>query len=126
MSVCITGYGKEFFKKAKKYSRVSAHMRNVGHSTILVRSHIRKNPRFKEMKMEDPKTSEGTDAREEQTGGHEVRVDGRKTPKLTQVSVVMFYADNHYLASFNHAPRRVFHNMTELSTAIEVECEKLK
>ena len=64
---------------------------------------------------------------EEQTGGDvEVRVSGEKPFKLRQVSVVIFYADNHYLASFTHAPRRVFHNMPELLTAIEVECEKLK
>lgn len=69
----------------------------------------------------------GTDAREEQPEGKvEVLKDGGKPFKLRQVSVVIFYADNHYLASFNHAPRRVFHNMPELLTAIEVECEKLK
>lgn len=68
-----------------------------------------------------------TDSREETAGGDvEVREDGRKTPKLTQVSIVIFYADNHYLASFNHAPRRVFHSMIELLDAIEIECAKLR
>ena len=64
---------------------------------------------------------------EKLTGGDvEVRMEGEKPLKLRQVSVVIFYADNHYLASFNHAPRRVFHSMIELLNAIEAECEKLK
>jgi len=106
----------------KKYSRVSEHYRKIRNGVpILVHAHIRKNPRFKETKMKDERTES-----ESPRGDVEVRVDGRKTPKLTQVSVVMFYADNHYLASFNHAPRRVFHSMIELLDVIEVEAEKLK
>ena len=33
--------------------------------------------------------------------------------------------DNHYLATFNHDFPRIFHNMQQLLTAIEVESAKL-
>ena len=102
---------------AKKYIRVREHWRDVGIITTLVHAHIRKNPRFKEMKMNDERT-EGETPR----GDVGVREKSAKPFKLSQVSVVIFYADNHYLASFNHAPRRVFHNTEELLRAIEVAC----
>lgn len=31
-------------KRVKKYSRVKRHLRHIGHSVILIRAHIRKNP----------------------------------------------------------------------------------
>lgn len=33
--------------------------------------------------------------------------------------------DGHYLATFNHDVPRIFHNMQQLLTAIEVEASKL-
>ena len=105
----------------KKYSRVKQHLRHINNLVIIVRAHIRKNPRFKEIKMSNELTSSPGEETEGQVG---VLKDGEKPFKLRQVSVVIFYADNHYLASFNHNPRRVFHNMPELLTAIEVECKK--
>ena len=33
--------------------------------------------------------------------------------------------DGHYLATFNHDAARIFHNMSQLLTAIEVEAAKL-
>lgn len=82
---------------------------------------VHSNIKIKETKMEDPKTSEGTASNHEITGEDvEVKVDGRKEPRLTQVNVNIWLADGHYLASFNHNPRRVFHNMKELLRAIEV------
>ena len=75
------------------------------------------NPRFKETKMNEDEKTEGTT---------EVRVDGaKKEPRPTQVNVNIWEADSHYLASFNHAPRRVFHNVEELLVAIEVEVKRL-
>ena len=63
----------------------------------------------------------------EAIGGRiEVREDGRKTPKLTQVSVVIREADNHYIVTFDHgSSKRVFHNMQELLTAIEVKVKEI-
>ena len=47
-------------------------------------------------------------------------------PKLRKwISVDIKLADNHYLAKFNHGSPRVFHNIQQLLTAIEVECDKL-
>ena len=40
-------------------------------------------------------------------------------------SVEIKLADNHYVARFQHGEPRVFHNMPQLLTAIEVECAKL-
>lgn len=64
-----------------------------------------------------------TPEREEQSD-HEVL---EPLPKLRKwVGVNIKFTDNHYLASFNHnEPPRVFHNMQQLLTAIEVECAKL-
>lgn len=41
------------------------------------------------------------------------------------ISVDIKLADSHYLAKFNHGSPRVFHNMQQLLTAIEVESAKL-
>lgn len=41
------------------------------------------------------------------------------------MSVEIKLADNHYVANFNHGAPRVFHNMSQLLTAIEVESAKL-
>jgi len=73
--------------------------------------------------MQDENT--GTNAKEESPGGY-VEVKDAKPFKRLCVNVNIRFTENHYLASFNHAPPRVFHNMPELLTAIEVECEKLK
>ena len=43
---------------AKKYSRVSRHLRHIGSMVILVRAHIRKNPRYKENEMRKRKEIE--------------------------------------------------------------------
>lgn len=104
--------------KAKKYSRISQHTRNVGHSAILVRAHIRKNPKYKETKME-------TDERihEEQ---EELRdLTGKKESRPCHVNVNIREADNHYLVSFNHGNTRVFHEMKELLTAIKVKVTEI-
>ncbi len=41
------------------------------------------------------------------------------------ISIDIKLADNHYIANFNHGAPRVFHNMAQLLTAIEVESAKL-
>lgn len=41
------------------------------------------------------------------------------------VSVNIKKVDGHFIVSFQHGPERVFHNMQELLTAIEVEAGKL-
>ena len=100
----------------KKYIRVAA--------TKSKPAHIRKNPRFKETKMEGQDTA----SEPEETGGMiEVLKDGGKPVKRRWVGVNIKFSDNHYLASFNHNdPPRIFHNMEELLLAIQVECEKLR
>lgn len=45
--------------------------------------------------------------------------------KPRHVGVVIREADNHYLASFNHSPNRVFHGMQELLDAIKAEVRKI-
>ncbi|MCK4859204.1 MAG: hypothetical protein KAS87_01460 [Candidatus Omnitrophica bacterium] len=47
-------------------------------------------------------------------------------PELRKwINVNIELTDSHYIASFNHGKRRVFHNMPQLLTAIEVESAKL-
>ena len=47
-------------------------------------------------------------------------------PKFRKwVGVNIKLVDGHYLATFNHDAPRIFHNMSQLLTAIEVEAAKL-
>lgn len=47
-------------------------------------------------------------------------------PKFRKwVGVNIKLVDGHYLATFNHDAPRIFHNMPQLLTAIEVEAAKL-
>ena len=47
-------------------------------------------------------------------------------PKFRKwVGVNIKLVDGHYLATFNHGAPRIFHNMPQLLTAIEVEAAKL-
>jgi hypothetical protein len=47
-------------------------------------------------------------------------------PKFRKwVGVNIKLVDGHYLATFNHDAPRIFHNMAQLLTAIEVEAAKL-
>jgi len=133
--------------KSKKYSRVSAHHRVINGKQVWVIAHIRINPRYKETTLPEgadgnkcfgfnaicpfgkKETKMQNETSPEELSGEdvEVRVDGRKpTPRPRYVNVSIRFADVHYLASFNHGPHRVFHNLEELLRAIEVECEKLK
>jgi hypothetical protein len=66
----------------------------------------------------------------DKTDGPEERTDQEVTsekPRLRKwVGVNIKLTDKHYLVSFNHNdPPRVFHNIQQLLTAIEVECDKL-
>lgn len=64
--------------------------------------------------------NEGTDQREEVLRPLPAKPEFRKW-----ISVDIRLADAHYLAKFNHGSPRVFHNMPQLLTAIEVEAAKL-
>lgn len=113
---------------AKKYIHVSQHIRHFESGVMcLVNAHIRKNPKHKETKMEDPKTSEGTASNEERTGGdvEVVRHEVKKESRPSHVNVNIREAESHYLVSLNHGPTRVFHNVEELLVAIEVEVKRL-
>jgi len=119
---------------AKKYSRVSAHFRNVGHSTILVRSHIRKNPK-KIITL--PEGADGNKC----FGYNAIRPFGKKEAKMPEneeqteptrerprrkhVYVDIQEANGHYLLSFSHGPPMVFHSMTEFLEAIREEVRNL-
>ena len=104
---------------AKKYSRVESHFRDggIGAKAILVRAHIRKNPKYKEAKMQNGliPTEERKDPRE----------PGAKQVRPTYVHVKIMEADGHYLVAFNYAPYRIFHDMKDLLFAIKVEVKKL-
>jgi len=124
---------------AKKYYRVPAHFRVINGEQVWVIAHIRKNPKYKETKMQD--NAKG-DCQEEQTEGKgrigegEIKMlkDGKdvemrpakKEFRPTTVSVVIREADNHYLATFDHgSSKRIFHNIQELLMAIEVQVKRL-
>ena len=72
----------------------------------------------KEIKMNEDELTEGTT---------EVVDHGlaKKEFRPTHVNVNIWEIDAHYLASFNHNPRRVFHSIEELLVAIEVEIKRL-
>ncbi len=59
----------------------------------------------------------------EERSDQEVSSDQPKLRKWINVNIKL--SDNHYLASFNHGDPRVFHNLPQLLTAIEVEAAKL-
>ena len=62
--------------------------------------------------------------REEQPD-HEVSPLKPKSEFRKWMGVNIKLVDGHYLATFNHDAPRIFHNMPQLLTAIEVEAAKL-
>jgi len=106
----------------KKYIRVREHLRHVNNLVIIVRAHISKNPNYKEIKMSNNKNTASAESVEQE---HPRDLTAKKESRPTQVNVNIWEADSHYLASFNHQSRRVFHNVEELLMAIEVEVKRL-
>ncbi len=105
----------------KKYYRVSAHHRIIDGKQVWVIAHIRKNPKYKETKMNEDEKTEGK--------GSIMECDqpAKKEYRSTQVSVVIREADSHYIVTFDHgSTKRIFHNVEELLVAIEVEVKRLK
>ena len=100
----------------KKYSRVSAHHRIINGKQVWVIAHIRQNPRFKETKMQNE------DKGPEREQPRDLSV---KEFRPSHVNVNIRETESHYLASFNHGPTRVFHNVRELLVVIEVEVNRL-
>ena len=67
--------------------------------------------------------NEGTAFTEERSDKEPSLGDEPKFRKWISVNIKL--VDGHYLATFNHDVPRIFHNMPQLLTAIEVEAAKL-
>lgn len=66
---------------------------------------------------------ESTDKKEEREETPEISSEKPTLRKWMGVNIKL--VDGHYLVTFNHDVPRIFHNMPQLLTAIEVEAAKL-
>ena len=67
--------------------------------------------------------NEGTDGPSER---EEISAPISEKPTFRKwVGVNIKVADGHYVATFNHGEPRIFHNIQQLLTAIEIESAKL-
>jgi len=107
--------------KSKKYIRVSQHVRHLDNLRVIVPAHIRKNPKYKEVKMSNDQDT-GSNVKQEQPRD----LTAKREAKRDNVNVSIRHVDGHYLVSFNHGPTRIFHNTEELLVAIEVEANRLR
>lgn len=70
--------------------------------------------------------TESEDTSVERKERSDQEVSSTPEPKYRRwICVDIKLADNHYVAAFNHGAPRIFHNMQQLLTAIEVESAKL-
>jgi hypothetical protein len=67
--------------------------------------------------------SNGETPEREEQADHEVLLPKPEFRKWIGVNIKL--VDGHFLVTFNHDKPRIFHNMPQLLTAIEVEASKL-